>query len=130
MNVFSKNGLKIDYTTRMDRFSASKDNEWISFSPTVFAIIVTIARSESKSERITVNQHGSYIEIIKILNNFMLSFTSKNLTSSLTLESESVKCLAESYENILEKVSNHKKVRQPFQRQNQRNNKSGEWLMK
>ena len=130
MNVFSKNGLKIDYTTRMDRFSASKDNEWISFSPTVFAIIVTIARSESKSERITVNQHGSYIEIIKILNNFMVSFTSKNLTSSLTLESESVKCLAESYENILEKVSNHKKVRQPFQRQNQRNNKSGEWLMK
>ena len=118
----------------MDRFSASKENEWISFSPTVFAIIVTIARSESKSERITVNQHGSYIEIIKILNNFMLSFTSKNLTSSLTLESESVKCLAESYENILEKVSNHKKVRQPFrepfQRQNQRNNKSGEWLMK
>ena len=130
MNVFSKNGLKIDYTTRMDRFSASKDNEWISFSPTVFAIIVTIARSESKSERITVNQHGSYIEIIKVLNNFMVSFTSKNLTSSLTLESESVKCLAESYENILEKVSNHKKVRQPFQRQNQRNNKSGEWLMK
>ena len=130
MNVFSKNGFKVDYTMRMDRFSASKENEWISFSPTVFAIIVTIARSESKSERITVNQHGSYIEIIKILNNFMLSFTSKNLTSSLTLESESVKCLAESYENILEKVSNHKKVRQPFQRQNQRNNKSGEWLMK
>ena len=130
MNVFSKNGFKVDYTMRMDRFSASKENEWISFSPTVFAIIVTIARSESKTERITVNQHGSYIEIIKVLNNFMVSFTSKNLTSSLTLESESVKCLAESYENILEKVSNHKKVRQPFQRQNQRNNKSGEWLMK
>ena len=130
MNVFSKNGFKVEYTVRMDRFSASKENEWISFSPTVFAIIVTIARSESKTERITVNQHGSYIEIIKVLNNFMVSFTSKNLTSSLTLESESVKCLAESYENILEKVSNHKKVRQPFQRQNQRNNKSGEWLMK
>ena len=130
MNVFSKNGLKIEYTMRMDRFSASKDNEWISFSPTVFAIIVTIARSESKSERITVNQHGSYIEIIKVLNNFMVSFTSKNLTSSLTLESESVECLVESYENILERVSNHKKVRQPFQRQNQRNNKSGEWIMK
>ena len=126
MNVFSKNGFKVEYTVRMDRFSASKENEWISFSPTVFAIIVTITRSESKSERITVNQHGSYIEIIKVLDNFMVSFTSKNLTSSLILESDIVKCLAQSYENILERVSNHKKVRQPFQRQNQRNNKSGE----
>ena len=114
----------------MDRFSASKENEWISFSPTVFAIIVTIARSESKSERITVNQHGSYIEIIKVLDNFMVSFTSKNLTSSLILESDIVKCLAQSYENILERVSNHKKVRQPFQRQNQRKNRSGEYIVK
>ena len=130
MNVFSKNGFKVEYTVRMDRFSASKENEWISFSPTVFAIIVTIARSESKSERITVNQHGSYIEIIKVLDNFMVSFTSKNLTSSLILESDIVKCLAQSYENILERVSNHKKVRQPFQRQNQRKNRSGEYIVK
>ena len=130
MNVFSKNGFKVDYTVRMDRFSASKDNEWISFSPTVLAIIVTVARSESKSERITVNQHGSHIEIIKVLDNFMVSFTSKNLTSSLTLESDIVKCLAQSYENILESVSRHKKVRQPIQRQNQRKNRSGEYIVK
>ena len=102
MNVFSKNGFKIEYTMR------------ISFSPTVFVVSVTIVRIDSKSKRIIVNQQGSYIEIIKVLDNFMVSFTSKSLTSSLTLESEIVKCLAESYENILESVSSHKKVKQPF----------------
>ena len=129
MNVFSKNVLKIEYTMRIDRFSASKDNEWNSFSPTVLAFIVMIARGESKSERVTVNQHRSYIKIIKVLNNFMISFTSKDFTSSLTLESESVKCLAESYENILERVSNYKKVRQPFQIQSQRKGKYGEQML-
>ena len=130
MNVFSRNAFKIEYNKRMDSFSASKDNEWISFSPTVFAVIVAIARAESKSERIIVNQHGSHIEVVKDLDNFMIFFTSKNLTSSLTLESEIVKCLAEKYENILERVSNHKKVRQSLQRQNQRKNKSDNFIMK
>ena len=65
MNVFSKNGFKIEYTMRMDRFSASKDNECISFSPKMFAVIVAIARTETKSERTIVNQHGSHFEQLK-----------------------------------------------------------------
>ena len=77
-------------------------------------MLAVIARTESKSERIIVYQHGSDIEVIKVLDNFVVFFTSKNLTSSLTLE------------NIFERVSNHRKVRQPFQRQNQKKNKSGE----
>ena len=60
----------------------------------------------------------------------MVSSTSKKLTPSLTLESDIVKCLAESYENILERVSNYKKVRQPFQIQSQRKGKYGEQIMK
>ena len=92
----------------------------------MFAVIVVIARTESKSEKIIVNQHRSHIDVMKVLDNFMVSFTPKNLTSSLTLESDIVKCRAESYKNIFERVSNHKKVRQPLQRQNQRKNKSGE----
>ena len=107
MNVFSKNGLKIDYTVRLDRFSLSRGNEWVSLSPTVLASIVTVAQCKSESERIKVQQNGSFIEIIKLLDNFMVSFTSKNFTSSLTLESDVVKCLAQSYENILEEVSMH-----------------------
>ena len=114
MNVFSENGFKIDYTMRMDRFSASKDNEWIKFSPTVFAVIVAIVRTKSKSRRIIVIQHGSHFEVIKVLDNFMISFTSKNLTSSLTLESDNVKCLAESYENIRREYPTIRKQDNPF----------------
>ena len=126
LNLFSKNGLRIDYTVRLDRFSLSRGNEWISLSPSVLAILVTVARCKSESEIIKIQQNGSFIEIIKLLDNFIVSFTNKNLTSSLVLESDVVKCLEQSYENILERVSNHKKVRQPVQRLKHKNVEPGE----
>ena len=46
---------------RMDTFSASKPDEWISFSPTDLTVVVAIARSRIKSERIIVHQYGSHI---------------------------------------------------------------------
>ena len=55
MNLLSGNGFKIEYTMRMDRFSASRENEWFGFSLTVLTVIVTIACIESKSERIIVH---------------------------------------------------------------------------
>ena len=86
MNVFSKIGLKIDYTTRMDKCSARKDNEWCSFSQTVLAVVVAIVRGQTRSERIIVHQHGSHIKVITVLGNFMNSFKSKDITSSLTID--------------------------------------------
>ena len=70
----------------------------------MLAVIVTIARSQSKSERINVHQHGSHIEVVKVLDNFMISFTSKNITSSLTAECDIVNSLASNFINITELV--------------------------
>ena len=44
--VLSKKDFKIGYASRLDRYSVSKGNEWISVPTAVFAIIVTIARSK------------------------------------------------------------------------------------
>ena len=130
MNVFSKNGLKIDYTTRMGRFSASKDNEWISFSPTVLAVVVAIARSRIRSERVIVNEEESRIEVIKVLGNFMICVKSKDTTSSLTIECDIVNSLVSSFNNIMEAVEKQNEVRKPIEKQNQRKNNTGEFIMK
>ena len=130
MNVFSKNGLKIDYTTRMGRFSASKDNEWISFSPTVLAVVVAIARSRIRSERVIVNEEESRIEVIKVLGNFMICVKSKDTTSSLTIECDIVNSLVSSFNNIMEAVKKQNEVSKPIEKQNQRKNNTGEFIMK
>ena len=130
MNVFSKNGLKIDYTTRMGRFSASKDNEWISFSPSVLAVVVAIARSRIRSERVIVNEEESRIEVIKVLGNFMICVKSKDTTSSLTIECDIVNSLVSSFNNIMEAVEKQNEVRKPIEKQNQRKNNTGEFIMK
>ena len=130
MNVFSKNGLKIEYTVRMGRFSVSKDNEWISFSPTVLTVVVAIARTQTRSERVIVNEQECHIEVIKVLGNFMVSVKSKDTTSSLTIECDVVNSLASSFNNIMEAVKNQNEVRKPIEKPNQRNNKFGEFIMK
>ena len=49
-NMFSMNGLKIDYKRRMNTISERNDEKWISLSPTVLAVVVAIAlvRLEAK----------------------------------------------------------------------------------
>ena len=72
-----------DYTARMDRFTARKDGEWNIFSRTVLAVVVAIDRSQTRRERYIVHQHESPIEVNKVLGIFMISFTSKDITSYL-----------------------------------------------
>ena len=114
----------------MGRFSASKDNEWISFSPTVLAVVVAIARSRIRSERVIVNEEESRIEVIKVLGNFMICVKSKDTTSSLTIECDIVNSLVSSFNNIMEAVEKQNEVRKPIEKQNQRKNNTGEFIMK
>ena len=65
MNEFSENSLKVDYTTQMDKFSPRKDDQWISFLPTVLAVVIAIARGQVRIEIIIVDQHGYHIEVGK-----------------------------------------------------------------
>ena len=67
-------------------FSASRNNETISFSQTVLGVIVAFAYSKTESERIFIHQHVSHVEVIKVLENFMISCARKNTTSSLIVE--------------------------------------------
>ena len=114
----------------MGRFSAGKENEWISFSHTVLAVVVAIARSQTGSVRVIVNEQGSHIGVTKVLGSFMISVSSKDTTSSPTTECDIVNSLVSSFNNMMEAVKNQNEVRKPIQKQIQRKNKSGEVIMK
>ena len=109
MNVFSKIGFKIGYTTLVDRFSASKDDEEISFTSKVLAVIVANTGSQTKSERIFVQQHGSHIKAIKEFSNFMISFRKEDVTSSLTIKYDIVHSLVSKFDVITASVNKTRK---------------------
>ena len=101
MNVFMKDGVRIDFNQKMNRFSITKDKEFLSISPTVFMLLVTLADSESDYERISIQQNGSLVEIIKLVNNYLLTFTCKSLSSSLILPGHILVLIAANYTNMI-----------------------------
>ena len=84
----------------MDRYSLSKGNEWISLPPAVFAIIITIARSKIDHVRNAVNMNGLVIEVIKILDNFLIVYTSKTRSASIIIEGDVMSSVIEIYDDI------------------------------
>ena len=64
-----------------------------------------------KNEITIVRQHGSHIEVIKVLDNFMVSFTSKNFTISPIMECDIVNSLVSSFDNIMESVKKKLKTK-------------------
>ena len=104
MNVLTKDNVRVDFSYRLNRFSITKENEFLSLSPSSFQLLVTISRLETEYEQISVRQHGSKIEIIKLLNNFLITFMSKTITSSVSLPGYIVESISTNYENILDFV--------------------------
>ena len=104
MNVLSTESVKVDYSVQLDRFSIIRDNEWLSVGTTAFQLLNTLATSNHEFERVVVQQSGSEIEIIKLLGNYLLTFRSKTLTSSVVLTSNVMKTLCENHTRIMTMV--------------------------
>ena len=104
MNVYTRDNVRVDFSYRLNRFSITKENEFLSLSPSSFQLLVTISRLDTEYEQITVRQHGSKIEIIKLLNNFLITFMSKTITSSVSLPGHIMESISTNYENILDFV--------------------------
>ena len=95
MNVLITEGIKIDYSVHLDRFSISANNEWISVSTTGFELLNAVSFSKNEFERFVIQQSGSEIEIIKLLENYLLTFRSKTLTTTQVLTRTVMKILNE-----------------------------------
>ena len=108
MNVFSKEDVKIDFSARLNRFSISKKDEWISISPCAFKMMVALTDVGSDYERINVHQNGSEVEILKLYSNYVLTFNCKSIRSSIVLPSTIIQSISQNYKNINDKLLNYK----------------------
>ena len=104
MNVLTTEGLKIDYSAHLDRLSIIVNNEWISVSITAFELLHVVSFSKQEFERIVIQQSGSELEILKLLENYLLTFRSKTLTTCQVLTSSVMKILNEHHDRIINAV--------------------------
>ena len=109
MNVFLKNGIKIDYSVRRDRFSLAQKNEWLSITPSVFALLVTTARYEIESNRVEVYNNGTCIEITNVLGNIKITNGTPGIATSVVIDAPTMRCLVMKFEEIIDLAVNCRK---------------------
>ena len=104
MSVYNAHGIRIDYNPNLRRFSILKGRDWVSISPTVLNLLFTLNEINSPYERVTVHQHGSQIEIVKLATNFLIIFVARNISGSLMMESNVIQELNVQKTSIMNRV--------------------------
>ena len=108
MALFNRNGLKIVYNSNFHRLAITSGNDFVSISPEIFQIWKKVSELESDYEKLTMDQNGSTIEILKLCGNISLKFLScKNFASQIVLRENTVKAIFAQYNQIITSI--HKK---------------------
>ena len=116
MNIYKKDGISIDFSVRLNRFSVSQNTEWISLSPTTFHLLLCLLQTDSNYERVKTLQKGSEVEILKLYENYLVTFTSRTISSSITLKKNILESISTNYDrNIIKKFNVHPHTATPIQ---------------
>ena len=105
MALFNKNGLKIVYITSFNRLAITCAADFVSISPEIFQIWKKVSELDSDYEKLTIDQNGSTIEILKLCGNISLKFLScKNFASQIILREDTVKAIFRQYNHIITSI--------------------------
>ena len=116
MNIYKKDGISIDFSVRLNRFSVSQNTEWISLSPTTFHLLLCLLQTDSNYERVKTLQKGSEVEILKLYENYLVTFTSRTINSSITLKKNILESISTNYDrNIIKKFNVYSHTTTPIQ---------------
>ena len=108
MALFNRNGLKIVFNSNFNRLAITCGSEFVSISPEIFQIWKKLSELESDYEKLTMDQNGGTIEILKLCGNISLKFLScKNFASQIVLRENTVKAIFAQYNQIITSI--HKK---------------------
>ena len=108
MALFNKNGVKIAYNANFRRLAITCGTDFVSISPEIFQIWKKVSELDSDYEKLTIDQNGSTIEILKLCGNISLKFLScKNFASQIILRENIVKAIFAQYNHIITSI--HKK---------------------
>ena len=101
MNVLTTECLQVDYSAHQDRFSIIVKNDWLSGGTTSFELKLAVQFSKHEFERVNIQQCGSEIEPINLLENYLLTTRSKILTTSVVLTSSEMNISNENYNRFM-----------------------------
>ena len=105
MALFNKNGLKIVYNSSFNRLAITCAADFVSISPEIFQIWKKLSELDSDYEKLTIDQNGSTIEILKLCGNISLKFLScKNFASQIILREDTVKAIFRQYNHIITSI--------------------------
>ena len=108
MTLFNRNGVKITYNHNFNRLAVTCNNDFVSISPEIFQIWKKLSELDSDYERISMEQNGGTVEILKLCGNISLKFLScKNFASQIVLRENTVKAIFAQYNQIITSI--HKK---------------------
>ena len=109
-NMFKDRDISISYNSILNRFSLSKNDEWISISITTFYVWMGMLDVETDYEHVIIDQNPSTVEITKIFSSINLKFKSKNYITCISLKEETVRKIHCQSENM----KRHIKLRRRF----------------
>ena len=123
MNIFKKDGVRIDFSSRLNRFSISQNTEWISLSPTTFHLLLCLLQTDSNYERVRIQQNGSEVEILKLNENYLLTFSSRSINSSISLKKSILESISTNYDrNTIKKIKDYPHITSPIQARKKKRN--------
>ena len=109
MALFNRNGVKIVFNSNFNRLAITCGSEFVSISPEIFQIWKKLSELESDYEKLTMEQNGGTIEILKLCGNISLKFLScKNFASQIVIWENTVKGIFAQYNHIINFI--HKKT--------------------
>ena len=110
VNVFTRDGVKIDFSSRFKRFSILFKKEWISISKTTLDLLRVVTKPDSDFENLSIRQNGSSIGIMKILDNFLITYKRNTaLPSSIVLSASVMGAIEENYDRMMDMLEGGEK---------------------
>ena len=96
--------FKLDYNTEKKRIAIGTSKDWVSLSPSTLRVMLTCLSCEVDIFRVTCNQQSSYLEILRLYNNFLLTFksnSSKGFNTELCIPAGEARLIRNFESNIL-----------------------------
>ena len=104
LNVYKKDDIKIDYFDRVDMFSLMKDKKKIWLTTTSLQIVFTLLTSEVEYECVLVDQNGDHVEIVKLVNNFVLTSPTRKKSTHFIIPSHVFQEIFSRFETVLDAI--------------------------
>ena len=89
----------------MKRLSICKTDEWVSISVSAFNLWMVLIEGDDDYNEISIKQNNSYIEIKKLMQNFVISFIGKSVSSYVVISEYEAKRLLLKSDDIKHRIN-------------------------